>query len=70
MGRHLLHLVERRLQPRTSLGYRPVEVQLTLDAGPADQALKLAQGAIALRRAKLDHGMLEDLATAAVRRES
>jgi tetratricopeptide (TPR) repeat protein len=46
-------VVERRLQPQIRLGPGAVEVQLTLDAGPADQALKQGQGAIALRRAKL-----------------
>ncbi|MBN1146956.1 MAG: hypothetical protein JXA78_06860, partial [Anaerolineales bacterium] len=47
-------VVERLLQPRLSLQPGPLQVQLTLDAGPADQALKQAQGAIALRRARLE----------------
>jgi DNA-binding SARP family transcriptional activator len=37
----------------TDAGRRTIEVSLMIDAGPADQALKLAQGAIALRRARL-----------------
>jgi hypothetical protein len=36
-----------------SKGPLSVEVQLTVDAGPADRALKQAQGAIALRRVRL-----------------
>ena len=34
-------------------GGRPIQVQWTVDAGPADAALKQAQGAIGLRRARL-----------------
>ena len=47
-------VVERSLHPRIGLSLRPVEVRLTLDAGPADQAIKQGRGAIALRRAKLE----------------
>jgi tetratricopeptide (TPR) repeat protein len=47
-------VVERRLHPRVGLSLEPVEVHLTLDAGPADQALKQGRGAISLRRAKLE----------------
>jgi tetratricopeptide (TPR) repeat protein len=47
-------VVERRLHPRPGPGLRAVEVVLTVDAGPADQALKQGRGAIALRRAKLE----------------
>jgi tetratricopeptide (TPR) repeat protein len=47
-------VVERSLHPRLGHTLRPVEVRLTLDAGPADQALKQGKGAIALRRAKLE----------------
>jgi DNA-binding SARP family transcriptional activator len=42
-----------RRQLPTSRSGRPVQVSWTVDAGPADAALKQAQGAIALRRARL-----------------
>lgn len=38
---------------------RPVQVAWTVDAGPADTALKQAQGAIALRRARLSRLLQE-----------
>ncbi len=45
------HTVSRRLP--AAYGGTPVQVQWTVNAGPADAALKRAQGAIALRRARL-----------------
>ena len=44
-------LVETRLPAER--GQHPVPVRWTVDAGPADVALKQARGAIALRRARL-----------------
>ena len=46
-------VVTRWLPPRASPDYRPVPVELTLDAGPPDASLKRSQGAIALRRGRL-----------------
>lgn len=46
-------LVARRLPARININTAQVDVQVLLDAGPADQALKQAQGSIALRRARL-----------------
>ena len=40
-------------------GGRPVQVRWTVDAGPADVAVKQAQGAIALRRARLSRLLQE-----------
>jgi DNA-binding SARP family transcriptional activator len=42
-----------------SKGSMSIEVHLTVDAGPADQALKQAQGAIALRRVRLSRLLQE-----------
>lgn len=53
-----LGIISRRLPAARSGGY-PVQVTWTVDAGPADVALKQARGAIALRRARLSRLLQE-----------